>query len=138
MSIPQKGVLMGVDFGEVRTGVAFSDYDQKFAFPNGIYGPKSKVTALLHDLIVEREVVGIVVGWPLNMKGEEAFQCKKTQLFIDELKKLWDGPIATFDERLSSLYVSSTYSAGMKLDTDDALSAMTILNSFMESRKYSL
>ncbi|QEK38323.1 Holliday junction resolvase RuvX [Candidatus Cytomitobacter primus] len=137
VNIPKSGVIMGVDYGEVRTGIAFCDYNQELSIPNGVYGPKAYIVKILLDLIVEREVVGVVVGWPLNMKGEEAFQCNKTQEFIDELKSSWDGPIEKFDERLSSSYVANMYGDGKKLDTDDALSAMIILKSFLNSRKHS-
>ncbi len=134
-NIPRKGVLMGIDYGEVRTGIAFSDIDQMFSVPNGVYGPKNKIVELLKNLIVERDVVGIVVGWPLNMKGDKGFQCEETEIFIKSLYEDWNGPIDIFDERLSSAYVASMYNMGPKHDTDDALAAMVILDSFMKSRR---
>lgn len=133
--IPYSGVLMGLDYGDKRTGVAFCDYNQEFCIPNGVYGPKQFVVSLILKLIQEKDVVGIVVGWPLNMQGEEAFQCNETQKFIDELHKAWQGPIIKYDERFTSSYVASIYSGGQKLHTDDALSAMAILSSFLSSRR---
>ncbi|QEK37815.1 Holliday junction resolvase RuvX [Candidatus Cytomitobacter indipagum] len=134
-SIPTSGVLIGLDYGEVRTGVAFCDYNQELAIPNGVYGPKKFIVDIVLQLIKERDVVGVIIGWPLNMKGEEAFQCKETQKFIDNLQKSWKGPIVKRDERCTSSYVSSMYSGGHKLETDDALSAMTILESFIGRKK---
>ena len=135
-SIPKFGVLMGIDYGEVRTGVAFSDFTQTVVAPNTVYGPRKKLIEQLNVIIAEKNVVGIIVGWPLNMQGEEGFQCNATQKFIDELKVHWDVPIMKIDERLTSSYVSQVYSGGYKFAEDDALAAMLLIEKFLSRRQY--
>lgn len=132
--IPKVGVLIGIDYGDVRTGIAFSDYNQKIIVPNGVYGPKSHIVDIVVDLIESRGVVGAIIGWPLNMKGEEAFQCQVVQEFINDLFVKWEGPIHKIDERLSSSYVRSVYSGGVTFKADDALCAMSFLETFITKR----
>ena len=66
-----RGKLLGVDFGDKRTGLAVSDEGQRMA--SGIcqiqVGGMQKTAAETARIARERSAVGIVVGLPVNMDG---------------------------------------------------------------------
>ena len=98
------GRVIALDVGDVRIGVAMSD-------PLGIIAsPHSTIAAVSFDedaraveaLAREHEVACIVMGMPLNLKGETAHQAKKVQAFIETLRGVTDIEIVTIDERMTT------------------------------------
>lgn len=98
------GRRLGLDVGDVRIGVAMSD-------PMGIVAtPLETLQATniaadaeaVAELIREHGIVCVVVGMPLNAKGEQGHQAKKTLAFIDALHTRTEVEIATIDERFTS------------------------------------
>ena len=75
MSLPNSGRLLGLDWGEVRIGLALSDETQTLATPletlvrrRGKRFPMGRFMELLGD----HRPAGVVVGLPLTGEGEEA------------------------------------------------------------------
>ena len=103
-AFPAKGVLVGIDWGARRTGVAVSDPSREFVFARGpIVGCASdelvaRVAAMAHDA----RAVGIVVGLPLRMDGTESETTVAVRAFADALARATDLPIIFIDETLSS------------------------------------
>lgn len=131
--------LLGIDVGSHTLGLALSDRSWRIASPLlTINRTKfSKDIQILQDLVQKHEVVGYVIGWPLNMDGSEGPRCQSVRDFALNLKKHTDLPSAFFDERLSTWAVTQTM-----LDADlsrkrrdelvDKLAASYILQSALD------
>ena len=132
--------ILGVDFGEKRTGIAVSDalgmtaQGVKTIFES--YPPKvaQNVSEIAKELSAEK----IVVGLPKNMDGTVGFRGEATYAFIEELKKLTDLPIITWDERLSTVSaiksLNETNTRGKKRkEVVDTVAAMYILQNYLDS-----
>jgi len=138
-----QGKILGVDFGDVRTGLAVSDPSRMLALcietvtAEGIENIADKVASVA---LAER-VGAIIVGLPVNMDGSEgsrASRCKKFASFVKEQSGL---PVSTFDERMTTMtasrYLNETNTRGKKRKTViDTLSAQIILQNCLDRLKY--
>ena len=102
-----RGTLIGLDLGDKTIGVAVCDPDRMVATPvETIRRTKFTQDAnRLTELAGEREVVGIVLGLPLNMDGTEGPRAQSTRAFARNLEKILPLPVAFWDERLSTAAV---------------------------------
>ena len=103
-SFGARGALFGLDLGEKTIGVAVCDPDRRVATPvETIRRTKFTPDAeRLAALAVERGVVGLVMGLPLNMDGTEGPSAQRARAFARNLPKVLDLPVAFWDERLST------------------------------------
>ena len=64
-------IIMSVDYGDVRTGIAVCDKLQILASPVCVIAEKDreKLVQKIANLVVERKVERICVGLPHNMDG---------------------------------------------------------------------
>ncbi len=105
--LPARGALIGLDLGTKTIGVAVSDPDRTLAAGVETVARKAfqaDATRLL-ALAAERQVVGFVLGLPLNMDGSEGPRAQSTRAFARNFARLTDLPIALWDERLSTAAV---------------------------------
>lgn len=132
--------LLGVDYGDARTGLAVSDALGMLA--NGIGYIKSPVKREVADEIVryanEYKVTKIIIGNPVNMNGTLGPRAEKVQSLIELLRERTDIPIEIFDERLSTAaahrILNETGLKSKKRKTViDTLSAQIILQNYMDS-----
>lgn len=104
------GRRLGLDVGDVRIGVALSDPLGVVAMPfdviqaEGVEADAAKVAALVD----EHGVICVVVGMPLNEKGEEGHQAAKTNAFVAALRKVIAVEIVTMDERFTTAIAHRT------------------------------
>ena len=97
--IPASGILMGIDYGSVRIGIALSDSNREIASPFKIIAKIKE----LDDIIPAKNVVGIVMGLPLQPDGTEGETAKQARLFANRLSEKFNLPILWIDERFSSV-----------------------------------
>lgn len=97
---------MGIDFGERRIGVALSDPSGTLASPvetvtrrSGKRPPLARLEAVAREHDVDR----IVVGLPLDLRGEETPWCQEVRAMGDELGRRLAVPVAFVDERMTSV-----------------------------------
>ena len=95
---------LGIDFGSKRVGLALSDRLNMIASPYRTldYVSEKELIAQLKSIVYENNIEIVVLGLPINMKGEDTIQTKKVRNF----KKLLSGlglPVIYEDERLSSI-----------------------------------
>ena len=66
-----QGRILGVDFGDVRTGLAISDTARFLASGMGTISPggMDKTARAVADAAAEQHAVAVVVGLPVNMNG---------------------------------------------------------------------
>src|SRR3546814_17156397 len=95
---PNGGRLIGLDVGTKTIGVAFCDANWSFATPGKTIIRKKFSVDLetLKALIAEHNIVGLVVGLPLNMDGSDSPRTQRTRAFARNLAPpglpllLWD------------------------------------------------
>ena len=94
---------LGIDYGEKRIGLSFAD-ELGIALPIPPAIGKSLEDRLqqISDVIKQRRVGAIVIGYPYNMDGSIGFKAKEVDQFIDILKVRFQLPIHQTDERLTS------------------------------------
>lgn len=135
-------VIMSVDYGDVRTGVAVCDKKGILASPNCViketYMPK--LAQRLSALAVELEAEKIIIGLPRNMDGSYGYRCDECKALGEELSGLVSIPIEYQDERLTTViahaYLSDNNVRGKKRkETVDAVSACVILQSYLDKNK---
>ena len=134
-----QGKLLGVDFGDVRTGLSVSDPSRLLASGIGFISPGGieKTAEAIAQRAREERVVGIVVGLPVNMDGSEggrAARCRKLCRLIEEQTEL---VVVTFDERMTTMtasrYLNETNTRGKKRKgVIDTLSAQIILQNALD------
>lgn len=135
-------IIMSVDYGDVRTGIAVSDRLESFAFPVEVihesYAPK--VINRIKTLIVERKPDLIVVGYPKNMNATEGTRAQKCKEFAEILAKETGIKCDLWDERLTTVsahyYLNETNTRGKKRkNIVDAVAATIILQSYLDYRR---
>ena len=98
------GRALGIDFGTKRVGLAISDRSNIIASPYRTlnYVSEKDLVAQLETIVSENDIKILVLGLPINMKGEDTVQTTKVRNFKDILSTL-QIPIVYEDERLSSV-----------------------------------
>jgi putative Holliday junction resolvase len=104
-NIGVEGALMGLDLGEKTIGVAVSDTRQTVA--TGIKTIKrtkfQQDLKVLTQVIVGRDIKGVILGLPRNMNGSEGPKCQSTRAFAKNISLRIPLPITFWDERLSTV-----------------------------------
>lgn len=138
-----KGKLLGVDFGDTRTGLAISDPSRLLASGIGYVSPGGieKCADAVSDIAREQGVAAIVVGLPVNMDGSEGSRATRCRKFAYLLSERTGLPVAMFDERMTTMtasrYLNETNTRGKKRKTViDTLSAQIILQNCLDRLKY--
>ena len=98
-------IILGLDVGDVRIGVAISDELGFAAHPLCTITRKNRKTDLtaICDLIDTHQVEAVVIGLPLMLNGEIGIQAGKVQKFADRLERETRIPIHLRDERLTTV-----------------------------------
>lgn len=108
-SCPKDVPLLGLDVGKKTIGLALSDPAQSLATPLKTLNRSkfSKDIEALKTVIAEYEIGGFVVGYPINMDGEEGPRAQSVRDFALEMEKVLSGDpwVALWDERLSTVSV---------------------------------
>jgi len=118
--------ILGLDIGDSKTGYAIADSDVPIATPRGVIEEQNRDKLILRitEIILKEKIEIIVIGVPLNLKGEVAHQAEKVLTFIKHLKKAVDVPIETIDERLTS--------KASRCRDDDSYAAAMILQTWLD------
>ena len=133
------GRLLGVDFGDTRTGLAVSDPSRLLS--SGLETLKSggleKTAEAVARTAAEQKVSAIVVGLPKNMDGTEGFRAARCREFAERLAALTGLPVAMLDERLTTVsasrYLNETNTRGAaRKGVIDTLSAQIILQNALD------
>ena len=100
----EKMIILAVDYGERRTGLAVSDALGITAQGLDTISVKDerKLPSLVAEVALARKTERIVIGLPLNMNGTESEKSLKVRTFGEELKELTGLPVFFMDERMTS------------------------------------
>ena len=134
--------ILGVDFGDQRTGLAVSDTLGMLAngigYVNSSYMPKT--AELVAAKAKELGVAKIVVGLPINMNGTFGPRAEHAKEFAVMLGEVTGLPVEMFDERCSTMaahqILNFTDTRGKKRKAAvDTLSAQIILQNYLDSKR---
>ncbi|MDX5594456.1 Holliday junction resolvase RuvX [Pseudovibrio sp. SPO723] len=137
--LPPQGRLIGLDLGTKTIGLAMSDIGRKIATP--LETIKRKKFTLDTDRLLElcqtHEVIGLVLGLPLNMDGTEGPRVQSTKAFARNLAQRTELPMAFWDERLSTAAVTRTLidadrSRARRAELVDKMAASYILQGLLD------
>ena len=133
--------IMGIDYGDVRTGIAISDSSCFLASPHGYIRQMNmnKLVLEIKDLVDEHSVSGIVLGYPKNMNATIGVRAEKTKEFADVLTEITGITPILWDERCTTMsasqYLNITNTRGKKRkDSIDTLSAVIILQEYLDNK----
>ena len=135
-------IIMSVDLGKARTGVAVCDKSEFLASPHTVIFEKSPDKLLSKTAQTAREVNAelIVVGLPKNMDGSEGESARNARAFAEKLSELTGIETVMQDERGTTVtahnYLNATNTRGKKRkNVVDAVAAVIILQDFLDGRK---
>lgn len=137
-------VIMSVDFGRARTGIAVCDKSEFLASPVTVINEKY-VPALVEKvaaLAAEKKAELIVVGLPVNMDGTEGESAQNARRFAEDLHNACGIEVDMMDERCTTMeahqFLNATNTRGKKRKAVvDAVSAVIILENYLTKRKNS-
>lgn len=140
---PAVGRLLGVDWGERRIGLALSDETQTLAQPLATLtrrrGKRFPMNALLGHLDAH-QVVGVVVGLPLDESGAEGAPARAARALADDIARRATRPVALWDERFTTARARrAVHEMGGtprdKAGEIDALAATLLLQHYLDGRR---
>ncbi|MDD7184318.1 MAG: Holliday junction resolvase RuvX [Oscillospiraceae bacterium] len=135
-------IIMSVDFGDSRTGIAVCDKSELLASPVCVIPEKDFDECIRKTAEKARELKAqeIVVGYPKNMNNTIGERAKKCQLFAERLAEITGCPVKLWDERCTTVsahnYLNVTNTRGKKRKAIvDAVASTIILESYLGYRK---
>lgn len=135
-------IIMSVDFGDSRTGLAICDKSEFLASPVGVINEKD-FNICMKKVAAEAKSHGaelLVVGYPKNMNNTVGERAEKCSAFAEGLKEITGLNVELWDERCTTVsahqYLNVTNTRGKKRKAIvDAVAATIILESYMGYRK---
>ena len=135
-------VIMSVDLGKARTGLALCDKTEFLASPYKVIFEKSpqKLLQKVADAAKEAKAALIVVGLPKNMDGSEGESAQNARAFAAQLAELTGVETVMQDERGTTItahsFLNDTNTRGKKRkNVVDEVAATIILQNFLDARK---
>jgi putative Holliday junction resolvase len=140
VELPREGRLLGLDYGEKRIGIAVSDMEQKLAGPLETHtrcGPQGD-SRRLQQIVREQHIVGVVVGLPVHMSGDEGGKARDARAFGTWVAEVTSLPLVYWDERFTTATAEARL---MQADLSpkklkaklDKVAAQVLLQSFLDA-----
>lgn len=135
-------VIIALDIGDARIGVAVSDELELIATPRAMIRRKTTAGALdaVAQEIARAEAQLVVVGLPVSFDGQLHAQARATQAFAEKLRRRLSVPLIFADETLSSVRAEERLrQAGVRperlRERIDSEAAAIILEDVLEQRR---
>jgi putative Holliday junction resolvase len=132
LRLPSDGNVLGIDYGENKTGLALAGAVAKLPKPFGTIGSNG-VVKKIKELIKTEDIRLIAVGLPKSLEGNETSQSRSIRQFADGLKKEVAADVVFADETLSSVraeeYIKDN---GLPPEMVDSIAACFILEELFE------
>lgn len=137
--------ILGIDYGSVRIGLSLSDPLGIIAQPFVALNYNSDFFQQLKKIISQEQVRLVVVGMPLNLKGEKAQKAEEVQKFIEQLKQELTVSVECWDERFTTSIAQRTMrEMGMKKKDRqkkdgkvDSMAAALMLQGYLDNKDHS-
>ncbi len=136
------GVVLALDVGTRRVGVAVSDDARRMALPVETVDADDRDRIV--EIIGDYDVAEIVVGWPLDMQGRERRAVDRVRDFVADLENgIGEGseiPIHRWDERLTTtaadrLLSDADVTRRRRKEAVDQVAACQILEGYLAHRR---
>ena len=135
-------IILGVDYGKARTGVAVCDPAELLAVPVCVISEwnQEKVASKLAELVQEKKAELLVVGLPKNMDGSEGESARNARALAAMVQQRCQVPVYMQDERGTTItahgYLSENNVRGKKRKAVvDAAAAVIILQNHLDQRR---
>lgn len=133
--------IMGIDYGDARTGIAVSDLLCSIVGSTQVLHSRNfdKTLEQVAALAKEKEVTEIVVGLPKNMDGSEGARAEVCRTFAQKLEETTGLPVKLWDERRTTVEAHNilsehNYHGKKRKNTVDAVAAALILEGYLAFR----
>lgn len=133
-------IIMSVDLGKARTGIAVSDESCQFAFPKGVITEHNteRLIKKICEKAKEFEALRIVVGYPKNMDGTLGERAREYAETAQKIQAAGGIQTVLWDERCTTVtahnYLNMNNVKGKKRkQTVDAVAAVIILEDYLRS-----
>lgn len=135
--------IMGIDYGDARTGVAVSDLLCSIVGSTAVIHSRNadRTVEEICKLVQENNVGEIAVGLPKNMDGTEGARAELCRAFAEKVQQATGLPVKLWDERRTTVEAHNILSAhnyhGKKRkNTVDAVAASLILEGYLAFRSH--
>ena len=135
-------IILAVDYGDKRTGIAVCDKLEILASPVCVLTEwnAEALAQKIIDIAKEKKAEKIVVGLPKNMDGSKGFRAEACEALGDLIKSGCDIPVVFWDERLTTVsahrILSENNVRGKKRKAVvDSVAAEIILQNYIDSTK---
>lgn len=135
-------IILGIDLGKARTGVAVCDRGEMLASPLCVLQEHNRERLLekIEQLSKEHKAEQIALGLPKNMDGSEGESAKNAREFGELLKRKTGLSVAFVDERGTTVtahgYLNQTDVRGKKRKAVvDSVAAVIILQHYLDYRR---
>ena len=132
--------LMAIDYGDARTGVAFSDLTGSIVGRTTVIHERNteRLLAALTALIEQEQPGLLVMGFPRNMDGSEGPRAALYRAFAARLEEAAGMPVTLWDERRTTvdahrILSAQNYHGKKRKNTVDAVAAALILEGYLRS-----
>ena len=133
---------LGVDYGEVRIGIACSDDLGMFAHPlETVQACEANPIARIAEIVAQRAIEIIVIGMPRSLDGSYGKAAQKVSDFVDKITSAMPTiKVVTQDERLTTILAQQKlHDAGHTIKSSrhliDQAAAVEILQSYLDGKK---
>ena len=134
--------IMGIDYGDARTGVAISDLLCSIVGTTTVIHSRGREKTIeeIKRLIAENQVGEIVMGLPKNMNGTEGPRAELCREFAGLLEAATGLKVILWDERRTTVEAHNilsehNYHGKKRKNTVDAVAAALILEGYLAFRK---
>ena len=134
--------IMGIDYGDARTGIAISDLLCSIVGTTTVIHSRNKEKTLLEikRLVCENQIGEIVMGLPKNMNGTEGPRAELCREFAAQIEETTGLPVRLWDERRTTVEAHNilsehNYHGKKRKNTVDAVAAALILEGYLAFRK---
>ncbi len=134
--------IMGIDYGDARTGVAMSDLLCSIVGSTAVVPSRNREKAVADIVRMAKEngVGKIVVGLPRNMDGSEGPRAELCREFAAVLAEATGLEIIMWDERRTTVEAHNilsqhNYHGQKRKNTVDAVAAALILEGYLNSQR---
>ena len=134
-------MILGIDPGTSRIGVAAADVETRFAHPVEVIDvSKTNAIARIQQLVRELGVTRVIVGRPVALSGRSGAAVESQRELLDRLRASLDVEVREYDERLTTIVADqglrgSGASRRARKELRDAVAAQVMLQGYMDSTR---
>jgi putative Holliday junction resolvase len=134
-------MILGIDPGQRRVGLAVADRETRFARPLEVIDSRATdPLKRIAEVVEEMDVDLVVIGRPVTLAGRAERAVEDVAPFVQALRDSLSVEVREFDERLSTVIAESgmrAAGAGSKARSSlrDAVAAQVMLQNFLDARR---